>query len=670
MNLLTGKIVQAICWTLLHSLWQGLLLAIITGVVMVLSKKAGSVLRYRLLSAIFIVFVIITGITFYKQLQLAEPVSVSNIINPVQTPVNALPVTPVQGYATPLADEGHNMQYYIRGFVNYFDEHSSLIVTIWFIIFMAQCVKILSGLVHIQRIRHYKTSPVSVFWAQRIGELASRLNIKKTITLLESAIIKVPAVVGFLKPTILVPLGLLNKLSQEEVESILMHELAHIRRKDYLFNLLQCFIDVMFFFNPAILWISSLIRNERENCCDDIAINETKSKKQFIQALVSFHQYNNAIAPKYAMPFATRKHKLVDRVKRIVNNNNKTLNPGEKIVLVGCLIAFGIAFVTVSNGQTDTTKKKQPQQKSSPASTANKPSAGAAKPKQAQSKPTSVSVDNDVKVNTDVSVENDNNTSITYAQLGYKNLTVDQLIELKDHGVNEDYLKELSDAGYKNISLEKAIELRDHGVDSRFVKEVASMGYKNVSINQLMELKDHGVNIEFLHELAAYGYKNISMDEATNLRDHGVNGEYIKEFNDAGYKGLDLEKLTELRDHGVTIEFINSLRKAGVTNITVDKAIEYKDEGFDVTFLSGVRNAGYADVTVEKAMDLRNHGVSLDYISSIKKYGLSGLTLDKLMELKDHGVSPSFIEKMKAKTGSYFTADEYIRLKDGGFEGK
>jgi beta-lactamase regulating signal transducer with metallopeptidase domain len=85
---------------------------------------------------------------------------------------------------------------------------------------------------------------------------------------------------------------MLTTLPASEIEAILLHELAHIRRRDYLVNLLQSFSDIIFFFNPAVLWLSSLIRDERENCCDDIAIGEVKNKKQFIHALLSFQEYN------------------------------------------------------------------------------------------------------------------------------------------------------------------------------------------------------------------------------------------------------------------------------------------------------------------------------------------------------------------------------------------
>ena len=107
----------------------------------------------------------------------------------------------------------------------------------------------------------------------------------------------------------------------------IQHELAHIRRKDYLVNLVQSFAEVVFFFNPALLWISSLLREERENCCDEVAISHTNDKKQFIHALVAFQEYATHTSNKQpTIAFAGRKNYLLNRVKRIIYNENKKLN--------------------------------------------------------------------------------------------------------------------------------------------------------------------------------------------------------------------------------------------------------------------------------------------------------------------------------------------------------
>ncbi len=352
MHLFTDEVMQALCWTLIHSLWQGLIAAVVAGIVIVLTKKSGSILRYNLLAALFLLFVVTACFTFAGQLHSTgtsnrtERVILSNAGQTgdvILSPVNSM----------------YENNFTSR-FVNYFNAHASLIVAIWFIILSAHFVKLLANAGYIQRVKHYKTHLPSEYWQSKIRELAHRLHIKKRVALLESEIIKVPMVAGFLKPVILFPFTFTSQLPQEQVEAILLHELAHIKRKDYFVNLLQSFAEILFFFNPGVLWISSLIRDERENCCDDMAIGETKNKKEFIHALVSFQEYNHLHTSKYGVAFPGRKNHLLNRVKRIITNNNKTLDNMEKFFLAGCFIVTGVLAVSFSTSSPDKIFKKIP----------------------------------------------------------------------------------------------------------------------------------------------------------------------------------------------------------------------------------------------------------------------------------------------------------------------
>ena len=188
-----------------------------------------------------------------------------------------------------------------------------------------------------------------------MNELAVRIGIIKQVTLLQSSLAKIPMVIGHLKPIILFPIGILNALPANEVEAILLHELAHIRRNDFLINLLQQFVEIIFFFNPGVLWISSLIKNETENCCDDIAIAVTRDKKIFIHALVAFQEYNTGLI--YATTFPGSKNHLLNRVKRIITNNNKTLNNMEKLILASGIIITSFVALAFSPGHTKIKKE-------------------------------------------------------------------------------------------------------------------------------------------------------------------------------------------------------------------------------------------------------------------------------------------------------------------------
>ncbi|HTS44089.1 MAG TPA: M56 family metallopeptidase [Puia sp.] len=348
-NFLKEEIIRAICWTLIHSLWQGLLLAVVAGAVMLFTKRATSFFRYNFLAVLFFVFLVASGYTLFREMQNAET------YNPTGA-VHFSTGTIVAGQETIVSSKSTG-QNFLEQMAAYFNEHAPLVVTIWFIIFGFRFVKLLSNLVYIQKVRHSKTHEPSSDWKLKMQKLARRLGIKKQVMLLESEIVKTPVMVGFLKPVILFPFSMLSQLPPEQVEAVLLHELAHIKRKDYFVNLLQNLAEIVFFFNPAVLWISSLIRDERENCCDDMAIRQTKSKEKFIHALVAFQEYN--LSSEYSLAFKGQKNHLLNRIKRIINHSNQTLNTMEKIFLTGCLLTM--TFLTVAFSQTEPVKvPKQP----------------------------------------------------------------------------------------------------------------------------------------------------------------------------------------------------------------------------------------------------------------------------------------------------------------------
>jgi bla regulator protein blaR1 len=346
-SLISQEIVRAICWTLVHSLWQGLLLAIVAGIIVLATRKSGSFLRYNLLAILFLVFLMGSVTTFLNEYRIArssgtiEGKSPQTISQQFQQPSTISPGG--------LSTDGDRPDF-LKLFTNYFNLHASLIVTIWLIIFSARFVRVIANLGYIQRVRHYRTYAIADHWKDKLASLARGLEIKMHIALMESELIKVPIVLGFFKPLILVPFGILAQLPMDQVEAILLHELAHIKRKDYLINLLQSFSETIFFFNPAVLWISSLIREERENCCDDIAIGKTKRKRDFIQALVSFQQYQES-GPPVGIAFTRKNNHLLNRIKRIITNHNNTLNNMEKIFLASAVILAGI--ITLSFSQTN-----------------------------------------------------------------------------------------------------------------------------------------------------------------------------------------------------------------------------------------------------------------------------------------------------------------------------
>jgi bla regulator protein BlaR1 len=336
---LADKIIPAFGWMLIHSLWEGLLFAIITGLALVIAKKSGAAARYNLVLVFFAAFIATCTFTFVLELGRA-----SATLKPL--------IPGGDGAIAPALFFGNvdSLKQLVKTFTEYFAANEPLVVLVWFVFFLFKSVKMLACLVYNQQIRSRQVVEPSEFWSAKVALFAEKLQIKRAVKLLQSGYIKMPVVVGHLKPVILIPAGLMAGLPAEQVEAILLHELAHIRRNDYIVNFLQNIAEAVFFFNPGLLWISSLLREERENCCDDIALAQTQNKVGFVQALISFKEHE-LYGSGYAVAFPGKKNYLLRRVSRIISNKNMAFGFGEKIFLIASILVFSVFVMAASVAQ-------------------------------------------------------------------------------------------------------------------------------------------------------------------------------------------------------------------------------------------------------------------------------------------------------------------------------
>lgn len=313
----THELLQALCRTFLHSLWQGMIVATMAGLVLLFTRRTSARIRYNLLGTLLLLFLITTGITFYRELP--QGITPSPAISFIIT----APSAPIQHPGDVL--------------LNYLNTYAGMIMLIWLLIFLFKCVALMGGFVQMHRIRQ-QAQPVHGEWQQQVQRLIQQLGMQQQVRLLESAIVQIPLTLGFLKPCIYVPAGLLLKLPAEQVETILLHELAHIRRKDYFVNILQSFTDAVFFFNPALLWISARIREEREACCDDIVMAHTSHRTTYVHALLAFQE--QSMHTSLGMALQGKHNYLYNRVKRMLTRENQKLNIMEKTILLASLVAI------------------------------------------------------------------------------------------------------------------------------------------------------------------------------------------------------------------------------------------------------------------------------------------------------------------------------------------
>jgi beta-lactamase regulating signal transducer with metallopeptidase domain len=327
-------LLQAFSWMLVHSLWQGLLLAVITAILLQSAKRAKAQLRYSIVFIQFILFIVACIWTFIHGLG-APPETMVPLAGAIGQNASQL-----------LNLDAVNVRQFANSCAGYISDHASMLVLVWSVFFTFRSFRMVQGLIYLQKTRNTHTHGLAD-WNERLFLLCRKLHIDRHIRLLESARVKVPMVIGHLKPVILMPAGLLTGLPVKQIEAVLLHELAHIRRHDYLVNLVQTICETVYFFNPGLLWISALLRDEREHCCDDIALGQTGNKKEFIQALISFKEHAMYNYPS-AVAFPGKKNQLLQRVSRIINNKNQSLGTGEKVFFLAGIILLAAILSTAA----------------------------------------------------------------------------------------------------------------------------------------------------------------------------------------------------------------------------------------------------------------------------------------------------------------------------------
>jgi beta-lactamase regulating signal transducer with metallopeptidase domain len=177
---------------------------------------------------------------------------------------------------------------------------------------------------------------------------ALHLGIKKKIQVWLSEHVDVPSVTGFIKPVILLPAAIINHLSIQQTEAILLHELAHIKRNDYLVNFFQSVVELILFFNPFAVLLSKAARKERENCCDDWVMNFQYNHYEYAKALLVLEEQRHFLQFRFALAATNGKKNLLQRVKRLFNTDPQTnFSSFQKFKFIGLCFLLLTGMFTV-----------------------------------------------------------------------------------------------------------------------------------------------------------------------------------------------------------------------------------------------------------------------------------------------------------------------------------
>lgn len=325
----TALWVVALGKTTFHSLWIGLLILALLRVTLLHIPVKFSNLRYGItVSGLLLLFcsIVVAFIVLY------EPVTpLQNTLISRKSTFSLLLDWPVVSNGKQVVD-------------------TSLLYSIFAYIYFAGALFMLcrsaASAGYMRGLRNNGT-PIASEWQARFNRIRISLGIRRSVKFLESARVKGPMLVGFLKPAVIVPAGMITHIPVGQIETILMHELYHLKRRDHLVNIMQLFIEGVLFYNPAVWIISDYIRNEREHCCDDGVLHAIDNPLIYARALIHIaeQQQFTRLAP--GAVGTTRNH-FYSRIKRILNRDTMKTNMRDKVISFALLAGSIILLLTVS----------------------------------------------------------------------------------------------------------------------------------------------------------------------------------------------------------------------------------------------------------------------------------------------------------------------------------
>jgi len=520
----------ALASTLVHFLWQGTIGALLLAGGNLLLRRAGP--RYAAACATLAAMLAVSGATYAE---LARRTTAAK--TGIPTASSAAPAI----RATPVA-RAISERLTVR-IPRLPPPAERVVVLCWLAGVAALSARLLGGWAAVARQARRSVAAVPDVWQARLPRLAARLSVHRPVRLLTSALVEAPAALGILRPVILLPASAFTALTAAELEAILAHELAHIRRHDFLVNLLQSAAETLLFYHPAVWWVSHRIRVERENACDDLAVAATGDAALYARALVGLEETRTS-APRLAA--AATGGSLLRRVARLFPGKPPAADRlPPSIAAVLALVA--IALIGAAAHVTPLTPEPAaafwgavpdavPEPRATPRPAVAAP---AAKPKPKPAKAASAEPAAPAK-----------ETEPKDAG-GPPRLTTGQLIAFRIHGVTPEFVEEVRALGFQGLSADELVSMRIHGVTPEFVREIRAEELGDLDVEKLLSFRIHGVTPEFVREVRALGYSGASGDDLVAMRIHGVTPDDIRKMNRKFGRKLSVDDLVGARIHGI-----------------------------------------------------------------------------------------------------------------------
>jgi beta-lactamase regulating signal transducer with metallopeptidase domain len=653
-SILGGPLAQSIGWALLHLVWQATIVSAILAAALALLARRTANARYAVACAALALLPILAGITAWRAYEApAMPLSGGERVLNAQS----LPLDVARAAAV------HATRATLRSFGEVAKDALPNVVLLWLIGVTFLSIRLVVSWSRIKELSRTATR-ASATWSRTLSRIGDALALRRAVSILESAAVEVPTVVGWLKPMILLPASTISGLAAEEIEMLLAHELAHIRRHDFFVNLLQTAVETLMFYHPAVWWISRRIRIEREHCCDDMAIDVCGSAIRYARALTHLEELR---AHQAELVLAANGGSLLTRIRRLITTNDDAASDTSRWGAAAAVLAVVIALLAIpsmpalakkSGDELPNTPPKKVASAPIPGSTIEVTAPPAPPDESTLDRARAITADRNENLNDipeppdvnedsgDVNAEVDVTPRIAPEAMAFAMPAVRPIPPRPITKVISTTAPPAIAAAMAAVAA--AAPLPDTPRASRVRDRHHIIGADGkLTVDDLITLKANGVTPDYISRMRATGIGDLTLNDIVSLRAQGVTPEYIADLRASGIPFKDVKDIISLRAMGVTTAYVRDMANAGYRNLTAQQLIELRAMGVTPEYVKAMSGAGYPNLTSHELVELRAQGVSPSLVKSLADAGYTNLSVRDLIRLAASGVNADFIRDMQ-----------------------
>lgn len=545
-------------------------------------------------------------------------------------------------------------------------------------------------------------------WLALARHLAASLRLRSHVRLLKSSKVEMPMTWGAWRSVVLLPAEA-DMWSDGCRSIVLLHELAHIKRRDCLTQALAQLACAVYWFNPLVWLAARRLREERELACDDYVLGVGTKASDYATHLVEIAGGLHARPQLSPVAVGMACSQLENRVRAILDPQLRRSGLSRQSVLwaavgVVALVAPLSALQPWAAAQAapaaeqasahfaqltpgfDASQTQSAPAGQTPQSTSAQHAQLPTESRETQTTQTQTSeVQQDVQTTLQLELrqgllqELKHNLHVDLAK-GIGQGLGQGIGQGLGHGVGSAVGQQFGNSGGQGqgqtagqrrgqnteLTVDQVIQMKTHNVTPEFIESIRRAGFANASVRELVESRIHGIDENYIQQVRGWGFENVTLRDLMQLRIAGVTPDYLSSLKQAGYTELTLRQVANMRLHGVTPEFAASLRQFGYDKLTADQLTQLKIHGINDAFIKEAQTQSGEKLSINDLVQFKISGASPEYARQLRALGFNEVPLRKLTQLSLHGVTPAYVQEMRELGFDNLTLEQLLKMRIHG----